>query len=99
MKERSRLRHSSDGAFRNVGLDRLRPESDPDRRCRAEGCPYAGYWSPTRTRLRNAVFLCWYHQAELGRLIKDQGTDFGQDGGRVGEARLYYGSRRGYHAY
>lgn len=92
----SRLRHSSDVAL-DDGLDRIRPAPDEGSRCTAKDCPYMGFW---KARLRYAAtFLCWHHQGELERLMKSQGKDFGQDGGRIGEARLWYASKKGYHSY
>lgn len=44
------------------------------------------------------TYLCFDHFLELVRLRRDQGKDWGRNRG-TGEARLYYASRCGFHAY
>jgi hypothetical protein len=96
----SGLRHR-DVAIKNDGLDRLRPAPDAENRCTAKNCPYLGTFRRARWGNKGYAvpsFLCWHHHRELERLMRAQGKDWGGER-KVGDVRLFYSSKRGYHGY
>jgi hypothetical protein len=99
MATRSRLRHSMTEPIR-IGLDRIHPPGPSEHLCEATQCPYAGMLRDLKWGFRRlSTWLCWYHFRELERLLAAQGADWGGRGGRAGEARLYYASKKGFHAF
>lgn len=102
MKHASRARHSLGGPVEEIGLDRIRPPrpSSPEQKCSVKDCSLMSLQRLVRFgRRAMPTNLCWYHVRELERLMKAQGKDWGGDGGRVGEARFFYASKRGFHSY
>jgi hypothetical protein len=74
---------------------------DPDSRCCVAGCWKAGQRCAIRIgTISHLRIYCRTHLAELERLRRSQGKDWSRTKADAGfDARLFYGGRRGYHAY